>query len=155
MSYVHGRDRSDRQRRDRLEVNEPLRLPGANVYLLGHGYAPVMRYTDRYGVSQTAVAPFLPDDEHAHQHGVASSRTRTSTRPAPTPIRTLAKHQIGFAGVYLPTVSTDASDGQLSVFPAERNPVLVLTPTRATSAWTAASRSRSTRSTSADRPAAR
>ena len=48
----------------RLEVNDPLRLHGANVYLLGHGYAPILRYTDRYGGQ--------PD------HGRARSCPRTS-----------------------------------------------------------------------------
>ena len=27
-------------------VNHPLRLPQANVHLLGHGYAPILRYTE-------------------------------------------------------------------------------------------------------------
>ena len=44
----------------------------ANVYLLGHGYAPVLRYTDRYGVTQTSVAPFLPDDGMLTSSGVAT-----------------------------------------------------------------------------------
>ena len=41
------------------EVNDPLRLDGANVYLLGHGYAPVLRYTDRYGAALTT-RPAVP-----------------------------------------------------------------------------------------------
>src|SRR4029078_7048582 len=45
-----------------LRVNDPLRLSGANVYLLGHGYAPMLRFTDRYGTTFTATAPFLPID---------------------------------------------------------------------------------------------
>src|SRR5690606_17303609 len=52
-------------------VNSPLRLDGANVYLFGHGYAPILRYTDAYGQSQTASAPFLPLDPLGTAEGVA------------------------------------------------------------------------------------
>ncbi len=104
-----------------LEVNDPLRLPGASVYLLGHGYAPVLRYTDRYGVTQTAVVPFLPDDEMLTSSGVAKFPD-VNIDPAKPRERAA---QVGFAGVYLPTMGGKA-DGSLSIFPAERNPRLQL-----------------------------
>ena len=43
-----------------LEVNEPLRLPGASVYLLGHGSADPDRYTDKYGAAQTTASRSCP-----------------------------------------------------------------------------------------------
>src|SRR4051812_31467772 len=46
VTYTEG-DRP--ARRTHVSVNHPLELAGANVYLLGHGYAPVLRYTDRFG----------------------------------------------------------------------------------------------------------
>ncbi|SRR6266536_2166716 len=108
-----------------IKVNEPLRLDRARVYLLGHGYAPVLRYTDRYGSAQTTVAPFMNLDANLTGHGVVSfpDANVDPTRPRdPT-----AKAQIAFDGFYVPTADPH---GALSVFPAERNPVLVVTPYR-------------------------
>ncbi len=107
----------------RLKVNEPLRLDGANVYLLGHGYAPVLRYTDRYGIPQTTVAVFLPDDEMLTSSGVAKFPD-ANVDPTGAKPRDLAS-QVGFAGIYLPTLPADPSVGK-SAFPAERNPSLML-----------------------------
>jgi cytochrome c biogenesis protein len=107
-----------------LEVNSPLRLPGANVFLLGHGYAPILRYTDRFGKVQTAVVPFRPDDANLSSSGVAKFPDANVDPSGKTPRNDNV--QVGFAGVYLPTVSSTV-DGSLSVFPDERNPGLQLT----------------------------
>ena len=107
-----------------IKVNDPLRLSRARVYLVGHGYAPVLRYTDRYGHPQTIVAPFLYLDSNKTSSGVVSF---PDANVDPSAARSSAKDQVAFAGVYIPT-----SDGAspVSVFPAERNPVLVVTPYR-------------------------
>ena len=108
-----------------LRVNHPLSIDGARVYLLGHGYAPVLRYTDRYGNTQTIVAPFLYVDDNKTSTGVVefpdANVDPVNGRDPADP------QQVAFAGVYVPT-----SDGQsdVSVYPAERNPVLVVTPYR-------------------------
>ena len=108
-----------------VKVNDPLRLARARIYLLGHGYAPVLRYTDRYGVTQTTVAPFMNLDGNGTGQGVLffPDANVDQTRPRDP----FDKLQVAFQGVYVPT-----SDGvsPLSTFPAERNPVLVLTPYR-------------------------
>jgi cytochrome c biogenesis protein len=114
----------DTPARDAVEfsVNHPLRLPGANVYLLGHGYAPVLKYTDRYGQSQTAVVPFLVSDSMLTSEGVAAFPD-ANVDPATgqrDPLR-----QVAFQGLYLPTTPEDPTVGR-SVFPAERNPGLLL-----------------------------
>ena len=116
VSYVDGL--AGRPQNWRLEVNHPLRLDGANVYLLGHGYAPILRYTDRYGVVQTAAAPFLPEDPALTSVGVvkfldANVPPGGSARDNPA--------QMAFSGVYLPTMPVDA-DGTLSAYPGERDP---------------------------------
>ncbi|HEU4425752.1 MAG TPA: cytochrome c biogenesis protein ResB [Pilimelia sp.] len=105
-----------------FSVNDPLRLDGANVYLLGHGYAPVIRYTDRYGQAQTTVAPFLTTDgmltsEGAAKFPDANVDPRTGARDV--------KAQVGFEGLYLPT-APDSPPYLRSVFPAERSPALLL-----------------------------
>ncbi len=107
----------------RLEVNDPLRLDGGNVYLLGHGYAPVLRYTDRYGAAQTTVAPFLPDDGMLTSSGVAKFPDANVDPDGTKPRDTSA--QVAFAGVYLPTLPADPSVGK-SAFPAERDPALMI-----------------------------
>ncbi|MFI7602865.1 cytochrome c biogenesis protein ResB [Actinoplanes sp. NPDC049681] len=112
-------------RQKRFTVNDPLRLPHANVHLIGHGYAVVLRYTDRYGDQQTRVVPFLPRDGMFTSEGVAqfpdvNIDPRTNKRDE--------NLQVGFEGVYLPTV--DPKGGATSVFPAENDPTLFLTAYR-------------------------
>ncbi|HEX8344251.1 MAG TPA: cytochrome c biogenesis protein ResB [Actinoplanes sp.] len=106
-------------------VNDPLRLRGANVHLLGHGYAPVLRYTDRYGQTQTTVFPFLPTDAMLTSEGVAMFPD-ANVDPKTDKHDTTA--QVAFEGVYLPTFDPEGSP--VSVFPAERSPVLYLTAYR-------------------------
>ncbi len=106
-------------------VNHPLRLPQANVHLLGHGYAPILRFTDRFGQQQTKIVPFLPRDQMLTSEGVAqfpdvNIDPRTNQRDEDL--------QVAFEGVYLPTV--DPNGGPTSVFPAEREPALFLTAYR-------------------------
>ena len=106
-------------------VNDPLRLREANVYLLGHGYAPVLRYTDRYGVAQTKIVPFLPIDGMQTSEGVAQF---PDVNIDPKTNRRDSSLQVGFEGRYLPTVPTDGSAA--SAFPAENAPGLFLTAYR-------------------------
>jgi cytochrome c biogenesis protein len=109
-----------------IKVNKPLRLPKARVYLLGHGYAPVLKYTDRYGRSQTVVAAFPSQDSTLTSSGViefpdANIDPNKGYDPND-------KQQVGFEGLYIPTVSSDTSS--VSAYPAENNPMLFLTPFR-------------------------
>jgi cytochrome c biogenesis protein len=124
-AQVDYETRDDGGRR-RVAVNDPLRLGGANVYLLGHGYAPAVRYTDRTGRSQTQVVPFLPDDGTLTSLGVVSFPDANIGVVDPSAGHT-GKAQVAFDGTYLPTAPDDPRV-LVSAFPAERNPVLVLQP---------------------------
>jgi cytochrome c biogenesis protein len=109
-----------------LQVNDPLRLDGANVSLLGHGYAPILRYTDKYGRTSENVSSFLPTDTLLTSTGVATFpdvniNPQTGTRDD--------KAQVGFSGIYLPTVPADPSVNS-SAFPGEKDPRLMLQPYR-------------------------
>jgi cytochrome c biogenesis protein len=108
-----------------IKVNDPLRLDRARIYLLGHGYAPILRYTDRFGNSQTTVAPFMNLDGNGTGEGVLLYPD-ANVDPG-RPRDPYHKQQVAFSGVYVPT-----ADGHspFSVFPAERNPVLVVTAYR-------------------------
>ncbi|MFI5494267.1 cytochrome c biogenesis protein ResB [Actinoplanes sp. NPDC051859] len=123
---VDVQDRPDGAwRASRFTVNDPLRLSGANVHLLGHGYAVELRYTDRYGAQQTKVVPFLPRDGMFTSEGVAQF---PDVNIAPKTDKRDDALQIGFEGVYVPTV--DPNGGPASVFPAENKPVLFLSAYR-------------------------
>ena len=119
-------DDGDAARSADFSVNSPLRLDRANVYLLGQGYAPVLRYTDRYGQQQTNVFPFLPVDGMLTSEGVAifpdaNVDPRTGARDTTA--------QVAFEGAYLPTV--DPTGEQVtSMFPEERAPKIFLTAYR-------------------------
>ncbi|HEX6969038.1 MAG TPA: cytochrome c biogenesis protein ResB [Micromonosporaceae bacterium] len=109
-----------------FSVNSPLRLDGANVYLLGHGYAPVIRYTDRYGQTQTTVAPFLTRDANLTSEGVAAFPDanvdpRTGERDPSL--------QVAFEGLYLPTAPEEPPFIR-SQHPEERAPAVLLIPYR-------------------------
>lgn len=109
-------------RTEDFSVNDPLRLGDANVYLFGHGYAPIIRYTDRYGVGQTTLAPFLTVDGMLTSEGAAKFPD-ANVDPA-TGARTPGL-QVGFEGLYLPT-APDSPPYTRSVFPTERSPALML-----------------------------
>jgi len=100
----------------RIKVNEPLRVAGVTVYLVGHGYSPEFTVRDSKGkiVWQDA-AIFLPQDANFTSNGVVKA-------PDSVP-------QLGFQGYFLPTVTSDFSQGPRSIFPAPDDPQVFL------SAW--------------------
>jgi cytochrome c biogenesis protein len=106
-------------------VNHPLRLDHANISLLGHGYAPILRYTDRYGQQQTKVVPFLPTDTNFTSQGVAQF---PDVNIDPKTNKRNEDLQVGFEGVYLPTVQ--GPNSATSAYPAENAPALFLTAYR-------------------------
>ncbi|MET8834915.1 cytochrome c biogenesis protein ResB [Micromonospora sp. NPDC004540] len=106
-----------------FSVNSPLRLGSANVYLLGNGYAPILKYTDKYGRTQTSTAPFLrTGDANATEEGVAAF---PDANVDPKTGQRAADQQVAFDGLYLPT-APDSAPFVASQFPAERNPAVVL-----------------------------
>jgi cytochrome c biogenesis protein len=106
-----------------ISVNHPLRLDAANVYLLGHGYAAVVTYTDRYGRAQTTVAPFLPRDGMLTSEGVAAfPDANVDPKAGPSPEH---RAQVAFSGIFLPTAPADPSVGH-SASPQLLDPRLML-----------------------------
>ncbi|MFI6331578.1 cytochrome c biogenesis protein ResB [Micromonospora chersina] len=106
-----------------FSVNSPLRLGSANVYLLGNGYAPILKYTDRYGRTQTSTAPFLrTGDQNATEEGVALF---PDANVDPKTGKRAPDQQVAFDGLYLPTAPNDPPFVS-SQFPEERNPAVVL-----------------------------
>jgi cytochrome c biogenesis protein len=97
-----------------LRVNHPLVVDGVSVYLIGHGYAPVVRVTDGTGtVRWDGPVPFIPVDQSTMtSEGVVKV---PDARPA----------QLGFAGVFLPA-AVDVGGTLESAFPSALNPRLSL-----------------------------
>ncbi len=97
-----------------LSVNDPLTLSGADVFLLGNGYAPVITVRDAAGaVLYHEATPFLPQDNNYLSVGAVKV-------PAATP------QMLGFSGVFMPTADPLSRQGPVSLFPGLENPVLVL-----------------------------
>ena len=99
-----------------VEVNEPLVIGGAKVFLVGHGYAPIVKVTDKSGkeIFNDAV-PFLPQDGMFTSTGVVKI-------PDSTP-------QLGLQALFLPTAALDQIRGPHSTFPGPDDPALFM------SAW--------------------
>jgi cytochrome c biogenesis protein len=116
-------DEGGARRTEDFTVNAPLRLDGASVHLIGHGYAPVIRYTDRDGRTQTSTSPFLTSDDATLTGEGVALFPDVNVDPATGARR--SDLQVAFQGLYLPT-APDQPPYVRSVFPAERSPALQL-----------------------------
>jgi cytochrome c biogenesis protein len=97
-----------------LRVNHPLEVGGASVFLVGHGYAPVITVRDGDGnVAFSGPVIFLPQDGSFTSFGVVKA---PDAQPA----------QIGLQGYLFPTAALGPGETPFSAFPAPRNPVLSL-----------------------------
>ncbi|MEU7406003.1 cytochrome c biogenesis protein ResB [Streptomyces sp. NPDC044948] len=107
------------ERKATVRVNHPLEIAGSKIYLVGHGYAPEV--TVRDGTGKTAWSgpvPFLPQDAFITSSGVIKVPDARDRDGKPD--------QLGFTGLFLPTVNL-SSNGWSSTSPAAEDPVLVLT----------------------------
>jgi cytochrome c biogenesis protein len=98
----------------RLEVNKPLVLDGISVFLVGHGYAPVVTIRDGIGdVAYKGPVPFLPQDASFASFGVIR-------------VPDAQPEGLGFDGMFFPTYSFTMERGPFSVFPDALNPAMSL-----------------------------
>lgn len=89
-----------------LRVNDPLNVDGVQVFLIGHGYAPIFKVTDGTGrVRFDEAVPFIP----VEQAGLSSAGVIKVPDAYP--------QQLGFAGIFLPT-AIDVNGRLASAFPA-------------------------------------
>jgi cytochrome c biogenesis protein len=97
-----------------VRVNSPINVNGTNVFLEGHGYAPVVTVRDGTGkVVFDGPVTFL---------GVDANFTSNGAIKVPD-----AKPKgLGFQGWLLPTAVTLPGSMPASVFPAAQNPTLIL-----------------------------
>ncbi|HET9972276.1 MAG TPA: cytochrome c biogenesis protein ResB [Streptosporangiaceae bacterium] len=98
-----------------LDVNRPVSVDGAKVYLIGHGYAPVFKVTDSSGqVVYDQATPFVA--------GAAGNFLSEGVVKVPD----AQPDQLGFTGIFVPTAVSVGGTLE-SVFPAADNPVVSLT----------------------------
>ena len=97
-----------------LDVNRPLSVDGAKVYLIGHGYAPEFTVTDGRGhVVYKQATPFVA--------GASGNFLSEGVVKVPD----AQPEQLGFTGVFVPT-AVNVGGTLASVFPAADNPAVSL-----------------------------
>lgn len=97
-----------------VKVNEPLRVHGTDVYLLGNGYAPTITVRDPDGeIVFTDSVPFLPQDANLTSIGVVK-------------VPDGLEEQLGMVGFLYPTQTTLPSGAYTSSYPDLVYPVLTL-----------------------------
>ncbi|MGW3987686.1 cytochrome c biogenesis protein ResB [Streptomyces sp. NPDC004830] len=108
------------ERKTTVEVNHPLEIGDSKVYLVSHGYAPVITVRDGKGkvVFDDAV-PLLPLDANVTSSGVVKVLDGYRNPQG-------EKEQLGFNAFFVPTFGGAASGTMLSQFPALDYPVLAL-----------------------------
>ncbi|KMS72658.1 cytochrome C biogenesis protein [Streptomyces viridochromogenes] len=109
---------SDKEKKTTIEVNEPLEIGDSKVYLVSHGYAPVITVRDGKGkVVYQDAAPLLPLDGNVTSTGAI--KVMDGYRNAKG-----EREQLGFQAFFLP--SYVKGNELASQFPALLNPVLNL-----------------------------
>ncbi|MFF5159902.1 cytochrome c biogenesis protein ResB [Streptomyces sp. NPDC000348] len=118
VTYAEGADGAEKTAV--IKVNEPLEIGDAKVYLVSHGYAPVVTVRDGKGkiVFQDAV-PLLPLDANVTSSGVVKVLDGYRNTDG-------EKEQLGFNAFFVPTFGGSAAGTMLSQFPALDYPVLAL-----------------------------
>ncbi|GAA3103978.1 cytochrome c biogenesis protein ResB [Streptomyces echinatus] len=102
-----------------VKVNEPLKIGDSKVYLVSHGYAPVITVRDGKGrVVYHDAVPLLPLDGNVSSQGVV--KVMDGYRDAGG-----KKEQLGFQAFFVPTFD-GRSGTMLSQFPALLNPLLAV-----------------------------
>lgn len=103
----------DEAQQRRLQVNHPVSVAGARVYLLDHGYAPVLTVRNRAGeIVHRQATPFLP----------RPSGNLLSTGVVKVP--NAGPVQLGFQAVFYPTIGVTPDGQAFSQFPDDDLPGL-------------------------------
>ncbi|MDQ0992353.1 cytochrome c biogenesis protein ResB [Streptomyces sp. V3I7] len=109
-----------RQKPVTVKVNRPLHIGDAKVYLVSHGYAPVVTVRDGKGrVVYHDAVPLLPLDGNVTSSGVVKVMDGYKNPKG-------ASEQLGFQAFFVPTFGGRASGTMLSRFPALLNPLLAV-----------------------------
>ncbi|ACY20348.1 ResB family protein [Gordonia bronchialis DSM 43247] len=109
-----------------VRVNEPLRIAGDRVYVLGNGFAPTFTVTFPGGETRTQTVPFVPDELSTM---MSSGAVRFDTPAGLYPDEDVRrKNQIAIEGLFAPTANFTGAHGGLvtSSSPVPNNPVVAI-----------------------------
>ena len=102
-----------------LQVNDPLRLAGERVYLIGHGFTPHFRVTFADGTVRDYAQPFAPDSNDPNFTSQGAVKILDPPGVTGDDVR---KHQLAIVGIFAPTATLMHGGIMTSEFPAARNP---------------------------------
>ncbi|MEU3821717.1 cytochrome c biogenesis protein ResB [Streptomyces sp. NPDC030392] len=101
-----------------IRVNEPLHVDGAKVYLIEHGYAPVVTVRDGKGeIVSRGPVPLLPLDANVTSQGVLKVKDGYKDKNG-------KRDQLGIPMFFVPTFAGEGQGQMFSVFPALVDPRL-------------------------------
>ncbi|MEU7022092.1 cytochrome c biogenesis protein ResB [Streptomyces sp. NPDC046203] len=104
-----------------IRVNQPLKVAGSKVYLISHGYAPVVTVRDGRGkVVMSEPVPLLPIDNNITSTGAIKVMDGYRDKNG-------KKEQLGFQAFFVPTFAGAGKGTMMSQFPAADFPVMALT----------------------------
>ncbi len=101
-----------------LQVNDPLRLAGERVYLLGHGYTPHFRVTFPDGTVRDYEQPFEPEPNDPNFTSQGAVKILDPPGVTGDDVR---KHQLAIVGIFAPTAFVHGGI-MTSSFPAADSP---------------------------------
>ncbi|MET9535211.1 cytochrome c biogenesis protein ResB [Streptomyces sp. NPDC006649] len=118
VTYSEGADGKDKK--GVIKVNTPLEVDGSKVYLVSHGYAPIVAVKDARGkeIYRDAV-PLLPLDSNATSTGAI--KVMDGYRDAAG-----KKEQLGFQTMFVPTYAGKGKGTMFSTFPGLDFPVMAI-----------------------------
>ncbi|MCX5391383.1 cytochrome c biogenesis protein ResB [Streptomyces sp. NBC_00094] len=104
-----------------IRVNEPLKVGESKVYLIAHGYAPVVTVKDSRGkVVFHGAVPLLPIDNNITSTGAIKVMDGYRDKNG-------KKEQLGFQAFFVPTFAGAGQGTMFSQFPGLDFPVMALT----------------------------
>ncbi|HEY7811659.1 MAG TPA: cytochrome c biogenesis protein ResB, partial [Nakamurella sp.] len=101
-----------------LQVNDPLRLDGERVYLIGHGYTPHFRVSFPDGTVRDYAQPFAPTPNDPNFTSEGAVKILDPPGVTGDDVR---KHQLAIVGIFAPTAFLHGGI-MTSSFPAADNP---------------------------------
>lgn len=109
---------TDRWESSELQVNEPLRMDGERLYLIGHGFTPHFQVTYPDGTVRDYTQPFAPE---ANDPNFTSQGAVKITDPPGYTGDEIRKQQLAIVGIFAPTAIVHAGI-MTSSFPSADNP---------------------------------
>ncbi|MFC9795776.1 cytochrome c biogenesis protein ResB [Streptomyces sp. NPDC057695] len=104
-----------------IRVNEPLKVGDSKVYLIAHGYAPVVTVRDGRGKTvYHGAVPLLPIDNNITSTGAIKVLDGYRDKNG-------KKEQLGFQAFFVPTFAGAGQGTMFSQFPALVSPAMALT----------------------------